>query len=29
MVDLIEDGQLNTAAFVKTRNGFAQTCPPR
>ena len=29
VVDLIEDGQLNTAAFVKTRNGFAQTCPPR
>jgi hypothetical protein len=29
VVDLIEDGQLNTAAFVMTRNGFAQTCPPR
>jgi hypothetical protein len=27
VVDLIEDGQLNTAAFVMTRNGFAQTCP--
>ena len=29
MVDLIEDEKLNTAAFVKARDTFAQTCPPR
>jgi hypothetical protein len=29
MVDLIEDEKLNTAAFTKARDAFAQTCPPR
>ena len=29
MVDLIEDEKLNTGDFVKARNAFAQTCPPR
>jgi hypothetical protein len=29
MVDLIEDEKLNTAAFAKARDAFAQTCPPR
>jgi hypothetical protein len=29
MVDLIEDGSMNTKAFVKARDSFAQTCPPR
>jgi hypothetical protein len=28
MVDLIEDEKLNTAAFTKARNAFAQACPP-
>jgi hypothetical protein len=29
MVDLIEDGKMNTKAFVKARDDFAGTCPPR
>jgi hypothetical protein len=29
MVDLIEDGKMNTKAFVKGRDSFAETCPPR
>jgi hypothetical protein len=29
LVDLIEDEKLNTAAFAKARDAFAQTCPPR
>ncbi len=29
MVDLIEDGKMDTAAFVKARNDFADTCPPK
>ena len=29
MVDLIEDGKMDTAAFVTARNEFAATCPPR
>jgi hypothetical protein len=29
MVDLIEDEKFNTGDFVKARNAFAQTCPPR
>ena len=29
MVDLIEEEKFNTAAFVKARDRFAQTCPPR
>jgi len=29
MVDLIEDGKMNTKAFVKARDAFAETCPPR
>ncbi len=29
MVDLIEDGKMDTAAFVKARNDFAVACPPR
>jgi hypothetical protein len=28
MVDLIEDGKIDTAAFVKPRNDFAVACPP-
>jgi hypothetical protein len=29
MVDLIEDGKMNTKAFVKARDDFALACPPR
>jgi hypothetical protein len=29
LVDLIEDGKMNTAAFAKARADFAQACPPR
>jgi hypothetical protein len=29
LVDLIEDGKMNTAAFAKTRGDFALACPPR
>jgi hypothetical protein len=29
MVDLIEDEKLNTAAFTKARDAFAQACAPR
>jgi hypothetical protein len=29
MVDLIEDGKMNTKAFVKARDDFAPACPPR
>ncbi|MGA8651190.1 MAG: hypothetical protein WB677_11300 [Xanthobacteraceae bacterium] len=29
LVDLIEDGKLNTAAFVKARDDVALACPPR
>jgi hypothetical protein len=29
LVDLIEDGKMNTAAFVKARGDFAQACAPR
>jgi hypothetical protein len=29
MVDLIEDGKMNTKAFVEARDRFAQACPPR
>jgi hypothetical protein len=29
MVDLLEDGNMNTKAFVKARDAFAETCPPR
>jgi hypothetical protein len=29
MVDLIEDGKMNTKAFVTARDDFAETCPPR
>jgi hypothetical protein len=29
MVDLIEDGKMNTPAFVKARTAFAQACAPR
>jgi hypothetical protein len=29
MVDLIEDGKMDTAAFVKARSDFADTCPPK
>jgi hypothetical protein len=29
LVDLIEDGRMNSRAFVETRDRFAQTCPPR
>jgi hypothetical protein len=29
MTDLIEDDKMNTAAFVKARGAFAQSCAPR
>jgi len=29
MVDLIEDGKMNTRKFAQTRGRFAQACPPR
>ncbi len=29
LVDIIEDGKMNTPAFVKARTSFAETCPPR
>ena len=29
LVDLIEDGKMYTAAFVKARNSFAETCLPQ
>ena len=29
MVDLIEDGKMNTKAFVEARDRFTQVCPPR
>ncbi len=29
LVDLIEDGKMNTKAFVEARGRFAQACPPR
>jgi hypothetical protein len=29
LVDLIEDGKMNTAAFAKARADFAQARPPR
>jgi hypothetical protein len=29
LVDLIEDGKMNSPAFVTARNDFALTCPPR
>jgi hypothetical protein len=29
MVELIEDGKMNARAFVKARDSFAETCPPR
>lgn len=29
LVDLIEDGNMNTAAFVKARGDFAVACGPR
>ncbi len=29
MVDLVEDGKMNTKAFVKARDDFALACPPR
>jgi hypothetical protein len=29
LVDLIEDGNMNTAAFATARGEFAQACPPR
>jgi hypothetical protein len=29
LVDLIEDGNMNTAAFAKVRGDFALACPPR
>ena len=29
LVDLIEDGKMNTEAFVEARGRFAQACPPR
>ena len=28
LVDIIEDGKMNTKAFVTARDKFAQTCPP-
>jgi hypothetical protein len=29
LVDLIEDGKMNSAAFVSARERFALACPPR
>lgn len=29
LVDLIEDGKMNSAPFVKARGDFALACPPR
>jgi hypothetical protein len=29
LVDAIEDGKMNTAAFVKARTDFARACAPR
>jgi hypothetical protein len=29
MTDLIDDDKMNTAAFVKARTAFAQSCAPR
>jgi len=29
LVDLIEDGKMNTAAFAKARSDFALACAPR
>jgi hypothetical protein len=29
LVDLIEDGKMNTATFVKARGDFAVVCAPR
>lgn len=29
LVEAIEDGKMNTAAFVKARTALAQTCAPR
>ena len=29
LVDLIEDGKMNTKAFVEAHGRFAQACPPR
>jgi hypothetical protein len=29
LVDLIEDGKMNTTVFVEARGRFAQACPPR
>ena len=29
LVDLIEDGKMNTTAFAKARGEFALACPPR
>jgi hypothetical protein len=29
LVDLIEDGKMNTAAFAKMRGDFVLACPPR
>jgi hypothetical protein len=29
MIDIIEDGKMNSAAFVTARDRFALACPPR
>ncbi len=29
LVDIIEDGKMNTPTFVQARASFAQACPPR
>jgi len=29
LVDIIEDGKMNTQAFVRARASFARACPPR
>ena len=29
LVDIIEDGKMNTPAFVQARTSFAQACKPR
>jgi hypothetical protein len=29
LVDLIDDGKMNTGAFVKARGDFAVACAPR
>ncbi len=29
LLDIIEDGKMNTQGFVRARETFAQSCPPR